>query len=196
MKTVCIFGDSITWGATDPAGGGWAARLRRSLEVRSDPIHHDYEFEMYTLGVCGDTTRDILTRFDTETKAREPNIVIFAVGINDSRFVETGENRVPESEFAANLAELTRRARVFTKDIVFIGLTRINEALDPHRKNGTIERYDALIREHCGGNGLIYIDVSDAVAADHLPDGLHPDEAGHERLFQRIKSDLEKIGIL
>jgi len=32
MPQLFIFGDSITWGAWDPDGGGWAQRLRKDID--------------------------------------------------------------------------------------------------------------------------------------------------------------------
>ena len=46
--TICIFGDSITWGAYDPEQGGWATRLRNYFEKQ------DNDVDVYNLGISGD----------------------------------------------------------------------------------------------------------------------------------------------
>ena len=34
-QIICLFGDSITWGAWDPEHGGWGARLRSYFETNN-----------------------------------------------------------------------------------------------------------------------------------------------------------------
>ena len=75
MQTICVFGDSIAWGASDSEKGGWVERLKIYMgEHRSGNV--------YNLGVSGDTTNDLLERFEQEAKARESDVIIFAVGTN------------------------------------------------------------------------------------------------------------------
>jgi lysophospholipase L1-like esterase len=49
---ICIFGDSITYGAHDPINGGWTTLLRNYLEGKDDDI------TTYNLGICGDESSD------------------------------------------------------------------------------------------------------------------------------------------
>ncbi|KKQ27461.1 MAG: Lipolytic protein G-D-S-L family, partial [Candidatus Magasanikbacteria bacterium GW2011_GWC2_37_14] len=104
METrISIFGDSITWGAWDPENGGWVAQLRRYFET-----NENYEVDVYNLGVSGDTTNDLLIRFNTECLARNrhPQIIIFAIGINDSQYINATDNpRTPIEKFQNNLVE-------------------------------------------------------------------------------------------
>ena len=66
-KQLFIFGDSISFGAWDTKGG-WAQRLKNhydKLVVESD---FDFYCLTYILGVSGDTTEDLLKRFDFEVQ--------------------------------------------------------------------------------------------------------------------------------
>lgn len=90
METrLTIFGDSITWGACDYEGGGWSTRLRRYFET-SDK----YDVSVYNLGIGGDATDNLLFRFGTEGLARNrfPQTIIFAIGINDSQYMNSPDN--------------------------------------------------------------------------------------------------------
>src|SRR5256885_14958417 len=80
---IFIFGDSITWGSSDEEGG-WASRVKRYTDKKM-PIP-DYWSPVYVLGIPGDTTEDLLNRFDQEIKVRlteedkeEAIMVIFAI---------------------------------------------------------------------------------------------------------------------
>ena len=61
-QTICIFGDSIAWGASDLEFGGWVARLRNYLETEK------YDSSIYNCSISGDSTQDLLKRFSNETK--------------------------------------------------------------------------------------------------------------------------------
>ena len=78
-KRICIFWDSIAWWAGDFANGGRVAQLWKFFET-----NEDYDIQIYNQGICGDTTDKLLARFKVECKARKPQIIIFAIGINVS----------------------------------------------------------------------------------------------------------------
>lgn len=84
LKRFYIFGDSITYGSFD-VEGGWIQRLRKYFDSKS------MDFRVYNLGITiNQTTETILNRFEFEMKERtdqeDKNIIIFAIGINDSYY--------------------------------------------------------------------------------------------------------------
>jgi len=122
LKRICVFGDSITWGGGDVKNGGWVQQLRHYFES------NDYDLAIYNQGVSGDNSSNLLTRFEVECKARGPQIIIFAIGINDSQYIKTKDNpRVSIEKFQDNLKELIKQAKNFTSNIIFIGLTKVEE---------------------------------------------------------------------
>ncbi|HEY8108487.1 MAG TPA: hypothetical protein VIF43_00505 [Patescibacteria group bacterium] len=70
MARVCIFGDSITWGAWDFEHGGWPTRLRLYFD-NEEPG----KFEVYNADISADKVGDVLRRFDVEVAARKPEVV-------------------------------------------------------------------------------------------------------------------------
>ena len=46
--TICVFGDSITWGASDYEKGGWVERLKTYLMKNKNDV------DVYNLGVSGE----------------------------------------------------------------------------------------------------------------------------------------------
>lgn len=78
-KRVCIFGDSITQGYNDFDNGGWADQLKIYFN-KENPDH-----SFFNLGISGDNTEDLLKRFKVEVEARNPEVFIIAIGINDSQ---------------------------------------------------------------------------------------------------------------
>jgi lysophospholipase L1-like esterase len=197
MATICIFGDSITWGATDPEKGGWANRLRNYFESQGGRV--DEDVDVYNLGVSGDNTDDLKLRFEVEARARKPDAIVFAIGINDAQFViSKNGNRVPLEEFSKNITGLINQAKTIAEKVIVVGLTRVDESKtvpipwnqDKKYLNGDIERYDATLRDVSESLGVLYVDVSKVVSTVDLPDGLHPNSVGHQRLFETTKDFL------
>ena len=193
---ILIFGDSITWGAYDPEQGGWATRLRNYFEAK------DNDTDVYNLGVSGDTTADLLNRIEIEVKSREPDLIIFAIGINDAQFIHsTNGLHVSLDEFQQNLAKLLSVAKKFTDKVVFVGLTKVDESkttpipwsTDKSYTNENIKRLDNAIEKFCEDNNLKFIQMENVVSNDDLIDGLHPNTKGHIKIFNRMKSELESM---
>ena len=192
-KTICVFGSSIAWGAWDEVGG-WVSRLRNYLTQN----HHDY-FDVYNLAIDGDDSNGVLKRFSAENEVRNPGIIMVAIGMNDLAYVNSKNNlRTPLKKFENNLAELAKQAKIFTKEIIFIGLTKIDETKTmPVAWNSTVyyeekkvALYNAKLKEFCTNNGLMFIEMQNALSKEDLEDGLHPNNEGHEKMFLRIKDFL------
>ena len=193
---ILIFGDSITWGAYDPEQGGWATRLRNYFEEQ------DNDVAVYNLGISGDTTADLLARIEVEAKSREPNLIIFAIGINDAQFIHsTNGLRVSLDEFQQNLAKLLALAKKFTNKVVFVGLTKVDESKTApipwntakSYTNENIERLDNVIKKFCEDTKLKFIPMESIVGNDDLIDGLHPNTKGHIKIFNQMKSEIESM---
>ncbi len=193
---ILIFGDSITWGAYDPEQGGWATRLRNYFEEK------DNDIDVYNLGVSGDTTDDLLERIEVEAKSREPNLIIFAIGINDAQFIHsTNGLRVSLDKFQQNLTKLLSITKKLTDKVVFVGLTKVDESkttpipwnIDKSYTNESIKRLDNTIKKFCEENKMKFISMDSIVGNDDLIDGLHPNTKGHIKIFNRMKSEIESI---
>jgi len=192
-STVCVFGDSITWGSHDPKRGGWATQLRNYFESEEEYV------KVYPLGITGNTSGDILERFDVEAASRQPTMVIFAIGTNDSQYINSKDTpRVPLPKFKENLLALTEKAKKYTPAIIFVGLTGVDESrtmpvswsTTKYYDNDNLSKYNAVIQEIAAKNGFQFIDVSGILKNDELKDGLHPNSVGHKKLFKKIRGDL------
>ena len=179
---ICIFGASITWGANDTEGGGWADRLKTYFWQRGD-----FETDVYNCGISGDKAADVLKRFDVEASARRADKIIFSVGINDSSH-SVNPQGTPLEEFKEQYRQLIEKAEVFTKDILIVGLTNVDEEIEAKNyKNGEIQKYNKVIQEIAAEKGLIFVDLFGLLTKEELtPDGLHPNPQGHKKIFEKI----------
>lgn len=191
---ICIFGDSITWGAYDPQNGGWVNRLRNYFEAQ------DKDIDVYNLGVSGDSTIDLLDRIEIEAKSREANLFVFAIGVNDAQFIHsTNSNRISDNDFENNIKKLFEIANKFTSKIIFVGLTLIDEAktkpipwnTDKTYTNERIRNFDKIIEDFCSKHNLKFIPINDLLNNGDLIDGLHPNTQGHIKIFEKVKPEIE-----
>jgi lysophospholipase L1-like esterase len=131
---ILVFGDSIARGYWDREGG-WETRLRKFLVARSLQNLSDVKlyWVTYNLGVSGDTTEDLLQRFEFETKQRskekEKTMFIFQIGSNDSQFYNNKKTfHVASEKFEINIQKLIDLAKKFSEKIIFIGLTPVDDS--------------------------------------------------------------------
>ncbi len=202
MSTICIFGDSIVWGAVDPKYDGWVCRLKTFIETE-----RNFEFDVYNLGISGDKTPSLLERFESETKARteegEELILIFAIGINDSYFVHSKNDLMTSPErFKENIQKLITLAKNFSSKILFVGLTPIDEGkttpipwnTDKSYKNEYVKQYNEIVASTCKDKDIPFVEIFNKwIESDYkslLEDGLHPNSEGHKKIFEIIKDFL------
>lgn len=185
MSTICIFGDSITWGAYDLEQGGWVARLKLYFDQKGG------ETEIYNLGVSGNRVKDVLKRFQAEAQARNPDKILFAIGINDSPHLAYLFG-TKLKDFESRLKELLDKAKKYTNDIIILGLTNVDESNKLHGyKNEKIEKYDKKLKEIAQEQGLPFVDLFNILTVDEFEDSLHPNSKGHQKIFQKVKDVLE-----
>jgi len=212
-KTILIFGASFAWGSWDPEGGGWVERLKRFLmeRVTSTDDPEDY---VYNLGIPGDTTTGLLSRFESEARARikpdRENIVIFEIGTNDSKYIDDKTPETPLEKFRENLQLLISLGKKFARTIAFVGLTPIGESKSTpvywnsryFYRNSYIQSYDAIIKDVAGSESVFYIDIFDTFEKEDIrqlldeDDFLHPNPKGHEKIFEIVRDFLIKEQII
>lgn len=134
---ICAIGDSFVNGVGDAAGLGWIGRLLRPMKALNPDV------TLYNLGVRGDTSSDIRTRWRREVDVRSaPGLdirLIFSFGVNDCCPDENGLSpRVAADDAIANAFAILGEARALGSTLMIgpppIAIAEINErtaALDP-----------------------------------------------------------------
>lgn len=194
---ICVFGDSIAWGAWDSQHGGWATLLRNYFESESSSCG---EINIYNLGINSATTTSTLPRIVSEAKARNGDMIIIALGINDSATLSiSNEFQVEPIIFKSNLAKITSLALELTPNVAFIGLTPIDDSkTSPFDSEGSYtqvdaSKYNSMIYEHCQKSDIPFISLDNALGITQLSDGLHPNSIGHQNIFEIVKNAIIKI---
>lgn len=193
MRHICVFGASITSGLNDFKNAGWCEKLKKSL-LKKDVF-------VYNLGISGDDSSDLLKRIKPECDARKPDLIILALGGNDSQFI-LNENRfrTPLDVLKNNFENLIKISKSFTKNIIIVGLTKVDEEKINKKfienknkmyKNEYLEKYDLTIKEIALKNQIKFIPLFDLIDKEDLDDGLHPTSLGHNKIFNRVRKNIK-----
>ena len=204
--TLIVFGDSITLGCWD-TNGGWVQRLKKYFDKKNitDP---DFYSLVYNLGVSGDTSKGLLERFETELKPRRKKdelVLLFAIGINDSLYLN-GEkkNQVSSIKCKSNINKLVQKAKKYSNQVFFLGLTQVDESRTNPRAwdkntsyfNTKVKEYNNIIKQACKENNVHFIPVYDKISVKDLVDGVHPNNKGHEKIYEIVKQALSENKII
>ena len=203
---VLIYGDSITQGFWD-LEGGWVARLRKEYDRRSIDGEGDMP-TIFNLGISGDSSNEVVARFENETKARmwpgEEFAIVFAVGANDTRIDGTTNFSEPD-RYRQNLFKLLGMAKQFSPKIMFVGLTpcvdsRTNPVswADISHNLARMQEFDYVLTEFCQQNNLPRVEVfkpfqEKQEQIELMPDGLHPNDEGHKLIADLVRPKLDEL---
>lgn len=189
MNRIGVWGDSITWGASDHDLGGWVNRLRLFLDGNYEDAP-----SVYNVGIGGDKVSDVLRRFDVEYGARKPEAIILAIGINDSPH-DSHPDGTPLDVFEQRLNKLVSKVQAVAERLIIVGLTNVdNKHSDAHGySDETISPYAEVVQKVATQKQLPFVDLWGVITKDDLMrDGLHPEEAGHEKIYQKVRDVVTK----
>lgn len=206
MFSIIALGDSITFGKGAGPGKGWADRLRAFFEPR-DPNN-----ALYNLGIPGNSSTDLLERAGKELEARvryvypeDRFVILIAIGTNDSRGMGIPENiQTKPEKYRENIERVVDLAKDHTKHVVLIGLPPVDESLmpfeDTYFNNLNIEKFNGILEAVAKNKGVQYCKIyEEFFRKDHrklLADGLHPNNEGHELIYERIRDFLKGKGLI
>ncbi len=117
--------------------------------------HHGRIHHSINVGVCGETSTDLLARFDSAVEVYQPHIVLLTVGGNDSN----PARQLSPTQFRDNLLELTQHigANPQTLCVLQTYYSPVESLLDPLYFQNFHEYMD-IIREVAASENLPLID--------------------------------------
>jgi lysophospholipase L1-like esterase len=192
MKTVLIFGASVTWGAWDSEKGGWVNRLRLFIEDGYEDI------DVYNLGISGDNIEGLLDRFENEVTARTEGelILIFSVGDNDS--AKNSDKSLPLEEFKTKLKKLVEISKRYTEKIIFLGIRGLDESrTHSFGEDGMasyslkdLKEYNNEVKKVALEENVYFLEMKELLKDEEFEDGLHPNSEGHDKIYNDVRDFL------
>jgi acyl-CoA thioesterase-1 len=178
---IVALGDSLTAGFGVAPDEAYPARLGERLR------REGYDHRVVNAGVSGDTSAGGLRRVDWVLRAK-PEIVIVALGAND------GLRGQPVVALRDNLAAIVRRIRATGTRVLLAGMR-----MPPNYGEAFTRDFAAAYVEVARATGVRLVPfLLEGVAGNpalNLPDGIHPNPAGHrviaDRLWPHLRAMLE-----
>ena len=141
-------------------------------------------------GIDGQTTPQMLVRFQQDVIDLYPKVLVVLAGTNDVAGV-TGHAR--DEDIEANYASMAELARAHKIHVVFSSLLPVYNYTEDSKESFALrpaERILALnrwLKDYCSKNGFVYLDYFSALIDDKgmmkrdlSEDGLHPNAAGYK----------------
>ena len=179
MITILALGDSLTAGYGLPQEYSFASRLEQTLREEGNDVR------VINGGVSGDTAYDGLLRLDSLLEHR-PHLVIVQFGAND---IYMG---LPVDDVRTSLERIINRCRRAGALVFLAGIACL---LDPDNDYSLRfhKAFDDLARE----KGVPFLpDFMPGIPGDPeltLPDGIHPNKAGVDRMVENILPGLRPL---
>lgn len=190
-------GDSITDCGRDRSDShnlaGYSAIVAKKLGDK-----HEY----LNLGLSGNTSTDLLDRYERDIKAIAPDVLTLLIGINDVWRRFDSNSFISAEKFRQNLTQIVARYKQDVKGgkIVIMEPFLIPAADKMHWRTTLIEVID-VVRDVAVkyADGFIALDGVFAKAAMEYEyselsgDGVHPSQKGHELIADELFAELKKI---
>ena len=168
MFGILCFGDSITFGRGETHNIGWCGRLKAFFEAK------DKYNAVYNLGIPGNTSYDLLQRFDIECKARikikrpsDHYLILISLGSNDSKWdglPEENNPRMKEEDFRKNMQILLKKAKSYNAKSACISFPPVDETRTvPHENtslmNKRVALFNNIVKDCCMQENVLFLNM-------------------------------------
>jgi lysophospholipase L1-like esterase len=212
MARILCFGDSITYGESDAQSGGWVEQLKQYF-LRQHLGQNMQESLVYNLGIAGETTDGLENRFNSELRSRVSSkskaIIILSYGYNDITLItdrfDVSKNRVPLEYFLAKIQTCVESMMSHSHQVIINNLIPFDRKDDgkqnfygERRLLADLVRYNQALELLADNCGCSFLDLYKAFTANSVndllaKDGLHPNEKGHQLIFNRNKDLIDTL---
>lgn len=183
-----LVGDSIAYGLGDNEFFGWYNRLRKKDNTMLKQFY-------FNLSIPGQSSNEILKRFEIEFSNRFNNMdifnILFAFGIKDA--LKWNNDMEYIKVFEQNVIKLINIARQHTNNIYFLGLLDVDTAIRTEYDKDKVNQINKLLKNICYKSNVIFIEMNGVVNKSDLFDGLHPNEVGHEKISEYIYNKIFNV---
>lgn len=189
MQNIIFFGDSLTAGYQLPASAAFPTLLQQRIDSLRLP------YKAFNYGVSGETTAGGRLRVTTVLARQPADVFVLELGAND------GLRGIPVRETTQNLQDIIEQVRHKYPQarIVLVGLEFPFDLgpLGGHRMARYAQEFKALFRELADKNSLPFVPflLQGVIGQRHLnlPDGVHPNAAGHQLLADNVWAVLRGV---
>jgi lysophospholipase L1-like esterase len=200
-KKIVFFGDSITRAGIQD--GGYILRIgdRLSKEGKAD------QYELIGSGIGGNKIYDLYLRMDEDVLAKNPDIVVIYVGVNDVWHKRSSGTGTDADKFEKFYSAVIAKLQAKNIKVVLCTPAAIGERTDSsNEQDGDLNLYSNIIRRLAATNNLPLVDLRKAFIEYNLKtntsnkesgilttDRVHLNEAGNQLVADEMWKVLGKI---
>lgn len=195
---VVFFGDSITQAGVNP--GGYIDRLKKMLPAE--------QFELMGAGIGGNKIYDLFLRMDDDVLAKQPDVVIVWVGVNDVWHKASYGTGTDPDKFVKFYEAVIRKLQAANAKVMLCTPAAIGEKTDfSNQQDGDLNQYSQLIRDLAKRQNIPLIDLRKAFLDYNLKnnpdnkekgilttDRVHLNEAGNQLVAEQMQKALLGAG--
>jgi isoamyl acetate esterase len=154
---VVFFGDSITQAGVRP--GGYIVKMGEMLEKQGLKA----KYELIGAGIGGNKIYDLYLRMEEDVLAKQPNVVIIYVGVNDVWHKASSGTGTDPDKFVKFYEAVLKKLKTANIKVALCTPAAIGERTDfSNQQDGDLNRYSQLIRDLAKKEGLPLIDLRKA----------------------------------
>lgn len=153
-KKVVFFGDSITQAGVQPTGYITKVGEMASRDKKAD------QYEFIGAGIGGNKVYDLYLRVEDDVLAKNPDIVVIYIGVNDVWHKQSSGTGTDYDKFEKFYNALLRKFQAKNIKVILATPAVIGERYDnSNQLDGDLNRYSALIRTIAQNNNLPLVDL-------------------------------------
>ena len=170
---VIFFGDSITQAGVSP--GGYIVRI--DSMSKKEGVGDNYEFT--GAGIGGNKVYDLYLRMETDVLAKNPDIVIIYVGVNDIWHKATYGTGTDPDKFENFYQAIIDKLKAKNIKVILCTPATIGEKTDfSNQQDGDLNKYSSIIRGIAAKNNLPVVDLRKSFLAYNLSNNSDNKEKG------------------
>ncbi|SOD82965.1 SGNH/GDSL hydrolase family protein [Spirosoma fluviale] len=191
---VVFFGDSITQAGVNP--GGYIDLLRKMVPAD--------QFELIGAGIGGNKIYDLFLRMDDDVLAKQPDVVVVWVGVNDVWHKSSFGTGTDPDKFVKFYEAVVKKLKTANARVILCTPAAIGEKTDfSNQQDGDLNQYSQLIRDLAKRQNLPLVDLRKAFLDYNLKnnpenkekgilttDRVHLNEAGNKLVAEQMQKAL------
>jgi lysophospholipase L1-like esterase len=196
-KRVVFFGDSITQAGVNP--GGYIDKLKKMVPAD--------QYELIGAGIGGNKIYDLFLRMDEDVLAKQPDVVVIWVGVNDVWHKATSGTGTDPDKFVKFYEAVIKKLQAANIRVILCTPAAIGEKTDmTNQQDGDLNQYSQFIRDLAKKQNLPLVDLRKAFQEYDLKnnpenkdrgilttDRVHLNETGNQFVADQMKAVLATV---
>jgi lysophospholipase L1-like esterase len=153
-QRIVFFGDSITEAGVKPAG--FITRLGEMLKQKGI----DNNYELTGAGISGNKVYDLYLRMEDDVLAKNPDVVVIWIGVNDVWHKKTSGTGTDADKFEKFYKAIIKKLQAKNIKVLICTPAAIGEKTDfSNELDGDLNKYAGIIRNIAKNNNCQLIDL-------------------------------------